>query len=130
MNTSKLSGSAVCAILAAANAQSPPPAATSMPPTLTLQQAVQTALADAGRRTGLAIDMLQVDSAAAVTWRDGALGCPQPGFAYTQALVSGYRVRIRASGQPLDYHAGLRGPVVLCPADRAEEPLSDDDARK
>jgi hypothetical protein len=123
----------VAGSLAAACAQPLPsaqsPTSTPMPPTLTLDMAVQAALADAARRTGQPVEMLQVQSAAAVTWRDGALGCPQPDFAYTQALVSGYRVRIRAAALELNYHAGPRGPVALCPADRVVEPLSDD-ARK
>jgi hypothetical protein len=100
-----------------------------MPPSLTLETAVQAALADASRRTGLAFDALQVISATPVTWRDGALGCPQPGRVYTQALVPGYRVRVRGAGQEFDYHAGLRGAVALCPADRAVEPLPDDSRR-
>ena len=106
----------------------PVPAPVSSP--LTLEAAVQAALADASRRTGMAVDALQLLSASAVTWRDGSLGCPHPGMIYTQALVPGYRVRIRAAGQELDYHAGRRGAVVsLCPADRAVEPLPDDARR-
>jgi hypothetical protein len=98
-----------------------------MPPRLlTLEAAVQAALADASRRTGSQIPALQLLSATAVTWRDGSLGCPQPGMVYTQALVPGYRVRIRAAGQDLDYHAALRGAVTYCPAGRAQDPLSDD----
>jgi hypothetical protein len=100
-----------------------------MPMPLSLQTAVQAARADAARRTGLARDALQVTSAEAVTWRDGSLGCPMPGQAYTQALVPGYRVRIRAPGQELDYHAGSRGAVQLCPAGRAEDPLPADAAK-
>ena len=98
-------------------------------PPLTLDAVVQAALADASRRTGLAIDALQVKSAAAVTWRDGSLGCPQPDRVYTQALVSGYRVLVSAARQVLDYHAGRRGAVSLCPAERAVEPLPDDGRR-
>ena len=84
------------------------------------------ALADASRRAGAPISALQVLSAGAVTWHDGSLGCPQPGMAYTQALVPGYRIRIRAAGQDLDYHAALRGVVTLCPDGRAVDPLPDD----
>lgn len=108
-------------------APTPTPTTTPMPKpmltSLTLETAVQAALADASRRTGLAVDALQVLDAAAVTWRDGSLGCPQPDRVYTQALVPGFRVRIRAAGQQLDYHAGSRGAVLLCPAGRASEPL-------
>ena len=31
-------------------------------------------------------------SARAVTWNNGALGCPKPGISYTQALVDGMQV--------------------------------------
>jgi hypothetical protein len=90
-----------------------------MPQTLTLQTAVQAALADASRRTGLATDALLVTSAEAVTWSDGSLGCPQPGMMYTQALVPGYRVRLRGPSGEMDYHASTRGALVLCPPGRA-----------
>ena len=97
------------------------------PHPLTLEAAVQAALADASRRTGSPIPALQVLSATAVTWRDGSLGCPQPGMVYTQALVPGYRVRIRAAGGDLDYHAAQRGAVTHCPDGRAVDPLPDTD---
>jgi hypothetical protein len=120
---------AIAGGLATGCAQVPPSPSMPIPPPLTLEAAVQAALADASRRTGLAVDALQVLSASSVTWRDGSLGCPQPGRVYTQALVPGYRVRIRAAGQEFDYHAGLRGTVGFCPADRAVEPLPDDARR-
>jgi hypothetical protein len=84
------------------------------------------ALADASRHTGLEKGQLKVLSAQAVTWSDGSLGCPAPGMMYTQALVPGFRVRIEAGGRLLDYHAGARGGLVLCPAGRAIEPLPSD----
>jgi len=95
----------------------PRPAATS------LASVVESALDDATRRTGIARSQLELLGAEAVTWSDGSLGCPQPGMMYTQALVPGYRVRIRAGGEVLDYHAGRSGPAAPCPADRAQPPL-------
>ncbi len=93
-----------------------------------LQSLVRDALADASRRTGLGASALEVKSAQAVTWSDGSLGCPEPGMLYTQALVPGYRILIRAGAELLDYHASARGPaqLVLCPAQRATDPLPDD----
>ena len=89
---------------------------------------VEAALDDAARRTK--IDRTKIDrtkltvlSAESVTWSDGSLGCPEPGMAYTQALVPGYRIRIQAGAEVLDYHAGRRGLPVLCPAGRAIEPV-------
>src|SRR5687768_12109096 len=46
-------------------------------------------LDDAATRTGVARDAITVVEAEATTWPNGALGCPSPGVAYTQALVVG-----------------------------------------
>ena len=88
-----------------------------------LDGAVKAARADAARRTGVAAEALALVSAEPVTWSDGSLGCPQPGRMYTQALVPGYRVRLRGPDGELDYHASARGALVLCPAGRAVGPL-------
>ena len=88
-----------------------------------LDAVVQAARADAARRTGVGAESLLLISAESVTWSDGSLGCPQPGMMYTQALVPGYRVRLRGPDGEMDYHASARGALVLCPAERAVDPL-------
>ena len=88
-----------------------------------LEDAVRAARADAARRTGVAAESLALVSAESVTWSDGSLGCPKPGMSYTQALVPGYRVRLRGPAGEMDYHASARGALVLCPAGRAVDPL-------
>jgi hypothetical protein len=90
-----------------------------------LESVRKSALADAAQRTGLDRADLAVLSAEAVTWPDGSVGCPQPGMMYTQALVPGFRVRIRAGGEVLNYHAGRSGAPFLCPAGRAQPPVPD-----
>ena len=80
-------------------------------------------LADASRLSGDSLSTLEVVSAERVVWRDGSLGCPLPDRAYTQALVPGYRVVVRTRGGLLDYHASLHGEPLLCPPDRAVDPL-------
>jgi hypothetical protein len=87
-----------------------------------LEGAVQAARADAARRTGVTVESLVLVSAEPVTWSDGSLGCPQPGVMYTQALVPGYRVRLRGPAGEMDYHASARGSLLLCPAGRAVDP--------
>ena len=87
-----------------------------------LKAITDAALADASRRTGRPVAELGVASAESVVWADGSLGCPQPGMAYTMALVPGYRVRIRAGDELLDYHASTRGYLLLCPAGLAVDP--------
>ena len=103
----------------------PPPSAGPVP--VGVAAAIRQALADASQRTGRPTDELQIVSAESVTWPDGALGCPQPGMAYTQALVPGFRVRVRAGEELFDYHSGRSGAPTLCPPDRARDPLPDGD---
>jgi hypothetical protein len=81
------------------------------------------ALADASRRTGVPVDALTVVESSPRTWRDGSLGCPEPGMNYTQALVPGWRLVIRAGEELLDYRMATRGTAFMfCPPDRAEDP--------
>ena len=84
---------------------------------------MRSARADAVRRTGMAAESWQLISAEAVIWSDGSLGCPQPGMAYTQALVPGYRIVLRGPAGELDYHSSQRGAMVLCPPGRGVAPV-------
>jgi hypothetical protein len=47
-----------------------------------------------------------VQSVEAVQWPNGALGLPEPGMMYTQAIVDGHRIVLRAEGRSFVYHAG------------------------
>jgi hypothetical protein len=84
---------------------------------------VQAALDDAARVTGQAAARIKVTLVERVTWRDGALGCPEPDLLYPQMLMPGYRIRLEAGGKALDYHADQRGTVLLCPPERAQASL-------
>jgi hypothetical protein len=83
-------------------------------------------LADAAERAGVDKSAVSVISSQAVTWADGSLGCPEPGKAYTQALVPGYRVILEAGGSQYDYHTARSGGFVLCPPERAQPPSGQD----
>ena len=87
-----------------------------------MQLMLERILADAAQRTGLPRDEVKVLTVESVTWADGALGCPEPGMMYTQALVRGYRVRVDAAGTTLLYHAGTQHTFVHCPPERAQGP--------
>jgi hypothetical protein len=91
-----------------------------------LQAKVDWALQDAAQRTRLDAARLRVALAEAVTWPDGALGCPEPGRQYAQALVSGYRIRIVAGSETLEYHSSQRGQPFFCPASRIQPPAAAD----
>ena len=71
-------------------------------------------LADAASRSGVAVDKLVVVTALSITWSDGSMGCPEPGQVYTQVILEGYRVSIRADTTTYDYRgAGMNG-FKLC----------------
>src|SRR5262245_60436081 len=61
-----------------------------------------------------AADSARIVSAEEVTWPNGAIGCPQPGRMYTQALVPGYRVVFEVGGQTYAYHASRTGEFRYC----------------
>jgi hypothetical protein len=71
-------------------------------------------VADAARRFKVAESGVVVARAEQVTWPNGALGCPEPGTMYTQALVPGFRVVARTSSGELLYHTDTLGNVRNC----------------
>jgi hypothetical protein len=88
---------------------------------------VRAAVEQAAADHDLATDEITVVSADRVTWRDGSLGCPEDGMAYTQALVPGYRVVLDVAGSNAHYHAGTEGAFFHCadPQDPADGGTTD-----
>jgi hypothetical protein len=91
-----------------------------------LRSVLDAATRDTVNRLNIDPATIAVESALLVTWSDGSVGCPVAGMQYTQALVPGYRVMLRAGGQLFDYHAAANGHLVLCPPERAIEPAQND----
>ncbi len=52
--------------------------------------------------------------AEATVWPNGAMGCPEPGRMYTQALIDGYRVVFESGSDRWDYRVSQRGGFMLC----------------
>lgn len=69
---------------------------------------------DLAERLGAPDPEPAVMSAAATTWNDGSLGCPEAGQVYTQALVDGYQVVLEVDGERFDYRVGRGTDVRLC----------------
>jgi hypothetical protein len=115
------------AACASTSGQDRPPARSprEIPMNATFASVADAVVSDAAQRTGVKKADVVVESAEAVTWADGSLGCPEPGAMYTMALVPGYRIRVRAGAQLLDYHATERGYFVLCPPGRAVDPVGE-----
>lgn len=75
---------------------------------------LEQAIADAASGAGVELSAIEVISAEAVTWSDGALGCPLPDQMYTQALVPGYRVVLDVGGEEMSFHAAEGGEFAYC----------------
>lgn len=83
--------------------------------TTDLSGKVDLAAADLAGRLGMGTADITIFSAETVTWRDGALGCPEEGRAYTQALVTdGYRIVLSANGELHSYHGRGTGDPFYC----------------
>jgi hypothetical protein len=79
-------------------------------------------LKDAAALAKVSHEQLVIVRAQSVVWSDGSLGCPEPGMAYTQALVNGYWVIVEAAGQKYDFRVGSGGSFRLCPAGQGHPP--------
>lgn len=78
------------------------------------------AIADLARRVGAAEADIRVLRAIPVIWNNGALGCPQPGQSYTQALAPGYWVVLEHQGRLYSYNAGQKAHFRLCETARPD----------
>jgi hypothetical protein len=74
---------------------------------------VQMAIDELASRLSVDASAVKVVSASAVMWRDGSLGCPEPGVAYIQVLIEGYQIILEHAGQTYDYRSDGRY-VRLC----------------
>lgn len=79
------------------------------------------AIADLAARLGADPAAITVVSVEDVTWRDGSIGCPDPGMNYTQALVSGTRLVLELDGVRYEYHSGGSRSIFLC--EKPQAPL-------
>ena len=87
-----------------------------------LQQVIGAARRDLAERRGIEADSIDLLEAGPVTWRSSAIGCPESGVYYTQALVPGYRIVLQVGVEAFAYHGRLGGSPFLCPPNRAETP--------
>lgn len=96
------------------SAPASPPASAEPAPEGIPPEVWQAILADLESRAGAPVVDASILTAEAVTWSDGALGCPKPGEMYTQALVDGYQVVVEVAGTEYDYRVGSGTDVRLC----------------
>lgn len=81
-----------------------------------LPPGVAVATEDLAGYLDVSIDVIDWVSFEDVLWPDGALGCPQPGFSYTQAVVPGSLIVFEVDGVAYEYHAAQDSTPFLCVA--------------
>ncbi len=69
---------------------------------------------DAATRTGVDPSVVQVVRWQHVDWPDSSLGCPQPGVAYAQVIIPGWRIDVQVGNQALQYHTDAATRFVQC----------------
>lgn len=88
---------------------------------------IEFSIEDLARRLDVPTESIKVSGARRVTWRSGALGCPEPGMNYTAALVPGSVIYLQVDNTIHAYHGKLGAAPFYCPRDRAELPVLDDE---
>ena len=78
---------------------------------------------DLAQHLDVAPESVVISGARQVTWRSGALGCPEPGKSYTEALVPGAVIFLQAGNMIYAYHAKIAGEPFYCPRERVEQPV-------
>lgn len=69
---------------------------------------------DLARRLDVAAAEVTVVTQEEIVWRNGALGCPEEGMMYTQALVDGSLLILEVDGQQYEYHGRAGGSLEFC----------------
>jgi hypothetical protein len=97
------------------------------PANLDQNEQVAYATQDLATRLKISPEEISLLDVTSVVWRDGSLGCPQPGMMYTQALVEGMRIRLSVGEVIYHYHSGRSGQPFLCenPSPQGDLPASD-----
>lgn len=106
----------------AANKQESEVEVSDVPTPMNLNGQIEFAKKDLAERKGVAINSVRVHKAEAVTWRSGALGCPESGKMYTEALVPGSAIYLQLDNMVYAYHATFAGEPFYCPRERVESP--------
>ena len=99
----------------------PPPRPAPAEPVSPPDDAIADAIVDLADRLGVGVDAVELLDARLVTWRDGSVGCPEPGLAYTQAEVPGSLIVLRVGESSYRYHAAGGASFFYC--DTPQAPL-------
>ena len=103
----------------------PPP---SMPQAIDdeLADLIQRTRADLSGHLNIAESEVQLLEWRNGTWRDGSMGCPQPGMMYTMSLIPGYQLIFEAQGEKYYYHTRKANDFILCESDQRQDFIAPD----
>ena len=94
-----------------------------MPDDPQLAEAIEAARSELAADLGVDASEIELETAERVTWRDGSMGCPEPGMSYTQALVDGVRVLLKANSVTYHFHGALGSVPMVCSNPRVPPPI-------
>lgn len=83
-------------------------------------QQVSEAIDDLAQRNGVSRDAITIRDARSVDWDSSALGCPEEGKSYADALVPGLRLLLEVDNTVYFYHGENGASLFLCPKERAK----------
>lgn len=95
---------------------------------MNLNRQIEVSRDDLARRLGVTLESVKLSGARQVTWRSGALGCPEPGKSYTEALEPGSEIFLLVRNEIHTYHAKFAGKPFYCPKERVEQAVLGGDA--
>jgi hypothetical protein len=98
-----------------------------VPAPMNMNGQIASAKKDLAQRLDIPPESVKLSAARQVTWRSGALGCPQSGMNYTEALVPGSVIYLQADNVIHAYHAKFAGKPFYCPRERVEPPVAGDE---
>jgi len=94
-----------------------------VPVPMNLSGQIEYSKKDLAQRLDVPPESVAVSGARQVTWRSGAMGCPEPGMSYTEALVPGSVIYLQVDNMTHAYHAKFASKPFYCPRERVEQPV-------
>jgi hypothetical protein len=85
---------------------------------------VENAMADLAQRLGPGGSGIRLLRHEEVTWADGSLGCPKPGFNYVQVITAGYLIILGSGDREYEYHGRFGQKPFYCASPRPPVPGS------
>ncbi|OGY14177.1 MAG: hypothetical protein A3A58_03085 [Candidatus Blackburnbacteria bacterium RIFCSPLOWO2_01_FULL_41_27] len=63
---------------------------------------------------GIPLAKITIENVEEVQWKNGSLGCPEPGQVYTQAAIPGFKITLKADEKLYYIHSGYGKSFKVC----------------